>query len=248
MVSTAPELANRPLHRRSSQGASRYRQGMAINRREFLQALAALGTTLPIQGDLAAASLREVDDALAALANNPQVFHVDPYDRTLTTAEVSTETPARRELWDVFFSVGDDSSQVVDQALHCEPLQWEIERWLEGWDWPEDVDPQDWREALHELGRDQLDEFIRRINVWLDQKPKSSWELDVTPQRSTPQGDALWFFRQLDPDSLAELGIEIVEGEHPGSSYYAAELPGAVAEANEHARRLGLPIRFAEGY
>jgi hypothetical protein len=38
--------------------------------------------------------------------------------------------------------------------------------------------------------------------------------------------------------------IVIVEGCHPGSSYYAAELHMDVAAANELAMEEGLPIRF----
>ena len=47
-------------------------------------------------------------------------------------------------------------------------------------------------------------------------------------------------------DTLDELGIKIVEGEYPGSTYYAAELMGDVEEANVVAARLGVPVRFGE--
>lgn len=40
------------------------------------------------------------------------------------------------------------------------------------------------------------------------------------------------------------LGIEIVEGEHPGSTYYAAELHKPIAFTNSEAERMGLPFRF----
>lgn len=43
-----------------------------------------------------------------------------------------------------------------------------------------------------------------------------------------------------------ELGIKIVEGEHPGSTYYAAELRVPVEDANEAAARLELPFRFRQ--
>ena len=41
-----------------------------------------------------------------------------------------------------------------------------------------------------------------------------------------------------------DLDIVIVEGETPGSSYFAAELHGDIDDANERAESLGLPIRF----
>ncbi len=43
---------------------------------------------------------------------------------------------------------------------------------------------------------------------------------------------------------LDALGVLIVEGEHPGSSYYAAELRNDIEEANGVAQSLGLPFRF----
>ena len=44
------------------------------------------------------------------------------------------------------------------------------------------------------------------------------------------------------------LGVVIVEGDRPGSSYFAAELRNELADANAAAQRLGLPFRFrAEG-
>jgi len=43
---------------------------------------------------------------------------------------------------------------------------------------------------------------------------------------------------------LEELGIVIVEGCHPGSTYYAAELRNDVDNANITARKLGLNYRF----
>ena len=57
-------------------------------------------------------------------------------------------------------------------------------------------------------------------------------------------GAAKVFFDSLDFDTLDELGIKIVEGEYPGSTYYAAELMGDVEVANAVASRLGVPVRF----
>jgi hypothetical protein len=57
-------------------------------------------------------------------------------------------------------------------------------------------------------------------------------------------GAAKVFFDSLDFDTLDELGIKIVEGEYPGSTYYAAELLGDVEVAKVVAARLGVPVRF----
>ena len=48
----------------------------------------------------------------------------------------------------------------------------------------------------------------------------------------------------MDLDVLDELGVVVVGGEHPGSTYYAAELRKPVHEANATAEDLGLPFRF----
>ena len=45
-----------------------------------------------------------------------------------------------------------------------------------------------------------------------------------------------------DPEAL--LGVIVVEGDRPGSTYYAAELTVPVAEANRRAEEAGIPIRF----
>jgi hypothetical protein len=43
---------------------------------------------------------------------------------------------------------------------------------------------------------------------------------------------------------LKALGIVVVEGDRPGSSYYAAELRGSIDDANAAAAKLELPFRF----
>ena len=50
---------------------------------------------------------------------------------------------------------------------------------------------------------------------------------------------------EFEPDEVIELlGIEIVEGEHPGSSYYAAELSMPIETANKIAEQKKVAIRF----
>ena len=48
----------------------------------------------------------------------------------------------------------------------------------------------------------------------------------------------------MEADILDLLGIVVVEGEHPGSTYYAAELRQPIEAANAAAEALGLPFRF----
>ena len=52
------------------------------------------------------------------------------------------------------------------------------------------------------------------------------------------------------PDELLEsdtenlFGVKIIEGEYPGSSYYAAELAIPIEEANRRAEAHDMPVRF----
>lgn len=71
--------------------------------------------------------------------------------------------------------------------------------------------------------------------------------IDFWPRGWSSQGKALPFIQQLDGDIVDALGVVIVEGEHPGSSYYAAELRMPIADANEATELLGLPFRFRKG-
>lgn len=61
---------------------------------------------------------------------------------------------------------------------------------------------------------------------------------------SDDEDSAFHVFDRLSPDQQEALGVEVIEGEHPGSSYLGAELVGSVDDANDAARRLNLPIRF----
>jgi hypothetical protein len=66
------------------------------------------------------------------------------------------------------------------------------------------------------------------------------------PDNATAQDSAKRFFEHEDLATLNELGVSIVEGEYPGSTYYAAELNGTIETANEIAQQLGLSYRFRE--
>ncbi len=54
------------------------------------------------------------------------------------------------------------------------------------------------------------------------------------------------YFERLGYETLDGLGVQIVEGEHPGSSYYAAVLRQDIDYVNNIARSLGLKFRFRE--
>ena len=61
---------------------------------------------------------------------------------------------------------------------------------------------------------------------------------------SDEEDNTFHVFDRLSPEQQDALGVEVIEGQHPGSSYIGAELVGSVDDANDAARRLNLPIRF----
>jgi hypothetical protein len=85
---------------------------------------------------------------------------------------------------------------------------------------------------------------VPNIEDWFSEPPDWNFEDDYLPQSSTAQGAALIFFGEMDPEEIGLLGVDIVEGEHPGSSYYAAELRGDIDQANRAAVAAGIPVWF----
>lgn len=83
-----------------------------------------------------------------------------------------------------------------------------------------------------------------QIESWFSEAPNWNFEDDYLPETSTAQGAALEFFRDMSNDDLETLGIDIVEGDRPGSTYYAAELRGDLEAANRAAEVAGIPVRF----
>ena len=88
---------------------------------------------------------------------------------------------------------------------------------------------------------------VPQIQEWFSEPPDWNFENDYLPQTGTAQGAALEFFRSMDADAVDLLGVNIVEGDRPDSSYYAAELRGHIDVANRAAEAAGLPVRFLKG-
>jgi len=99
---------------------------------------------------------------------------------------------------------------------------------------------EDW---LMQLEPAAFADVIGAVEEWLDQAPDPE-DADWFSAGSDPQKAALAYFRDEDPDVLDALGVVIIEGEHPGSSYFAAELRTDIDAANRAAEKRGIPIRF----
>ncbi len=101
---------------------------------------------------------------------------------------------------------------------------------------------EDWLLGL--TGNQFEDRVVPVIETWFGEPPDWNYEDDYLPKSGTAQGAALKFFLDMAGDDLETLGVEVILGEHPGSTYYAAELRGDIEEANRAAEAAGIPVRF----
>jgi hypothetical protein len=86
---------------------------------------------------------------------------------------------------------------------------------------------------------------VGAIRDWFSEAPYwGSDEEDYLPWEATAQGIAMNHFKNMDFQSLDLLGVEVVEGDNPCSSYYSAELCYSIEEANAAAEAAGLRVRF----
>lgn len=100
-----------------------------------------------------------------------------------------------------------------------------------------------WCDWVEHEGDPGLASFRERIQDWLDEE--INWdESDWFDDGWSGQSASLAFFSDLAADVRKALGVVIIEGDHPGSSYYAAELRGDIAQANQVAQERGLDFRF----
>lgn len=212
-----------------------------MNRRKFLQSMIAIGwsTALP-EVSLAAAPKAAIDRLWRAALADPLVFQVASWGTISFGDEVYPET--RAALFDLEPVVArNDLLRLADEFSGFD--------WVMETAWQERDDEQafdDWRTWLEEASDDDVEFAVGEVNDWLDGCPdERDWEV-ANRYGDTAQGSALRYFR----DSFEfndRFNIAIVEGDHPGSSYYAAELHMSVDEANQLAVEEGIPIRFEWG-
>jgi hypothetical protein len=239
---------------------------LEINRRTFLQALIAAGASyaLPVKPTKA-----EVNKVWAEAQTNPWFFKVGNYG-TLVDADIA-EPEVWADVFDSMDCDSTDLQSLIREIEGCPPLSSFIDRALnKEIDRLEEVlhnsqptaqeqkaqvkkietlkefrDEYDepWRDWIELEGKNSIDKFNQLIDDWLGE-PIDWMQSEFFPARSGAQGIALGFFQDQSYELLDALGVVIIEGEHPGSSYYAAELRNDIDEANATAEELGLPFRF----
>jgi hypothetical protein len=218
---------------------------MTMDRRSFLKVLASLGVAVTLPANWAAAAPAEIHRAWDAASSRWRLFEVDAYG-TLSYANFEEPT-TRREAYDLPPAAAIGADDIED----FEPLARHVERYFDDLVEADEekliasgIDPdRGWREWYESAGTDAHADVARSIDAWLDDRPAGNeWEFYYTSGNA--QGAAFYALQHEAREVLDALSIKIIEGDHPGSTYYAAELRIAPAEANRIAKRLGLEMRF----
>lgn len=85
---------------------------------------------------------------------------------------------------------------------------------------------------------------IPEIAAWFNSEPDWAFEDDYISDGATAYGAAFEYFNEMPIEVRKKLGIKVIAGDRPGSTYYAAELHCGIDEANSHAEKAELSIRF----
>lgn len=97
---------------------------------------------------------------------------------------------------------------------------------------------------IESMGSRDFAALKRTVLAWLRARPDGDMDESYADIPTDGQSSALQFFQCLGGEECDLLGVVIVEGDHPGSSYFAAELRQDTAAANRIARKHGIPVRF----
>lgn len=215
-----------------------------VSRREFLSSLSYFGAIKKLPFNLADVSDEQIDQLCSELSEAPAVFEVE--GKTIYAPWADAYPQVYGDAFDVP-SEFDSHSKLFTEFGFCYELQSHFE-WLfedarmeEGslaWK----IDQKFGSDAFEEWIRQMpLDELNSEVRNWLDMDLPCGFEHSL---ESGPVGEAYAFFLRQDSEILDALGVVIVEGDHPGSSYYAAELEISIEDANYAATTLNIPIKF----
>jgi hypothetical protein len=240
-----------------------------INRRNFLQALIAAGASYVLPAE---ATKAQIDNLWTEAQFNPWYFAIDE-NGTLVEAAVAKPKIWEDIYYDIDTGVFTSPEDITMEVMGCEPLisylNDQLDTEIENLEYILDSEPPEAMVERNELTkkveallmcRDAFDEepwvdwvklegsagcpkFQKLVHYWLSE-PINWRQSEFFPVRAGAQGAALGFFQDQPYELLDKLGVVVVEGEHPGSTYYAAELRQDIEKANAAAQELGLPFRF----
>ena len=219
-----------------------------MDRRTFLKALVSFGASIALPLDLATASDAEIDTAWTEAASTWDLFEVSEFG---SLSYANFEEPTTRYDAYAFSDAGDVDASMLES--HCdlyEPIQTLYREHLL------EEDPELDEATLEERVTDEWLEWCQQasgtdhtiidriIDDWLSEAPDPCQEWESYYKTGDAQGAAYDHFRREDPELMDALGIVVIEGDCPGSSYYAAELHTEVEAANRIAAERGWTIRF----
>lgn len=237
-----------------------------MNRRDFIKTMLALGASITLPIDLAAST----DSAIAeAWESSGFAFDVQEYGAIWVSD--FNESATREEAYG--FSIGDADfrrPQGLIQFAESSPLNYRLQDIYEDYRCElQDIAESGPSAAAGRAAKKRLarlpDDPDYGWQVWLKVEQEKAWvrlrpeieqfleeapdwsELEHLPESANAQGAAFLYFRDCeDPGVLDQLGIIIIEGDCPGSTYFAAELTIPVDEANRIARENDYPYRFRQ--
>jgi hypothetical protein len=228
-----------------------------MDRRTFLKTLASLGASIALPINLAAASSEEIDVAWKAATEAWGLFEVNDYG-TLSYANYE-EPKTRRDAYSFVGASDFDANEIerhwalnerlkdryrealieaAETDITVEEIDYDVIETQVDESWA------DWFDKASEQERVAID---ADIEAWLDEEPDWSNEWEHIYKTGTAQGAAYDHFLREDTEVMDTLDIVIIEGDCPGSSYFAAELHMPIDEANRIAEELGWEIRFVSG-
>jgi hypothetical protein len=245
---------------------------MNLDRRSFLKGLIAISALPPTLTAIPSQNLTPTADVWREIEESPTVFFV----RNGRTIDLEDYSPpaTRGEGFDFGNYELRNVENLLSSSKETQPVMWELERQYEKYrhslidheragtreersldqmetavDWPEQADDEIIEKWMRQMSEPDFAQLRMAMQKWADSEP--NWFADEGAYfnvTSSGQEYALDFFENYaGMDVLDELEIGIVEGDHPGSNYLAAELYLPIDEANEKAIAAAIPIRFRSG-
>ena len=93
----------------------------------------------------------------------------------------------------------------------------------------------------------EYDWNMTEIQAWLDSELEpedmSLWE----GMCYTPYGPPIEFYEGISGEDSDSIGLTLVEGDHPGSSFAGVQLFNTPRDANRELQRLGINVVVGEG-
>jgi len=218
-----------------------------MDRRGFFQTIAAIGfATLPDGRRPKHLCEPELTEAWDELARKPLTFFVeeggtlsiDGFSEPLTRADCMCLDPSAPGDVDGLVALAYSSSRAREVIAQSYLDFNELDDLTTS-----DVDDTD-RESWIREDSGHLEFACSEIGSWLLDTDLDEFDYEYADRHSNTAQGAARIFWQWGGEELRCFDVVIVDGDCPGSSYYAAELHGSVEDANQLAIGKGIPVRF----